>query len=320
MIDQKMKLPSIKELTNTIGISPTQHQHQHPYLHLPQENLNSVPKQAQYQQIPVIPTTQHYQHPSGITSASDISSNSITPPPVLLPSLSPQYITSKPINNDLPSVNSSLNSSRNSSIHSINDLNLPLMKNVNQASPEQIQQAQVLQPVHQIPISQPNLVYSNSHHHQIKSHFYPNQQEITHSVPLQNPQRSNEQNFQAISSPDSFKKKRPRRKANEMIRLYACNYKSCQNSYGTLNHLNAHIQFKKHGQKRKPEEFKQIRELYKLKKKLNKDISEGREESKEELVKIDQLPIFHQQRGYNGYGRFDHTLGPGDLDKLTVRQ
>lgn len=139
------------------------------------------------------------------------------------------------------------------------------------------------------------------------------------------------------------KKKRPRRKANEMERLYACNWKNCKNSYGTLNHLNAHITFKRHGPKRKPEEFKQIRELYKLKKtkleKAKQELSKahGTNDDQSEITtsdenikllanlsesffdgrnpkhipnseKIAELPIFHQQRGYNGYGRHSYTL------------
>ncbi|CDR37555.1 CYFA0S01e12068g1_1 [Cyberlindnera fabianii] len=125
------------------------------------------------------------------------------------------------------------------------------------------------------------------------------------------------------------RKKRPRRKANEMVRLYACNYKGCRNSYGTLNHLNAHITFKRHGPKRKPEEFKEIRELYKLQKNLSekkKIAAESGSLKTEESIKLladlseklidsdkAELPIFHQQRGYNGYGRFDHTVKKDEL-------
>lgn len=31
---------------------------------------------------------------------------------------------------------------------------------------------------------------------------------------------------------------------------------------------------------------------------------------------VAEVPIFHQQRGYNGYGRHDHTLTTNDLDKI----
>jgi catalase len=95
-----------------------------------------------------------------------------------------------------------------------------------------------------------------------------------------------------------------------MVRLYACNYNNCKNSYGTLNHLNAHITFKRHGPKRKPEEFKQIRELYKLQKTQDKN------KILDTLGDKTELPVFHQQRGYNGYGRHDHTLNKKELEKL----
>lgn len=66
------------------------------------------------------------------------------------------------------------------------------------------------------------------------------------------------------------KKKRKRRKFHEIDRLYKCNYQNCDKSYGTLNHLNAHVQLQVHGAKRLPSEFKQIREQCKAKKKQMK--------------------------------------------------
>lgn len=48
-------------------------------------------------------------------------------------------------------------------------------------------------------------------------------------------------------------KKRPRRKFDQIERLYLCGYQGCEKSYGTLNHLNAHVYMQKHGQKRRPE-------------------------------------------------------------------
>jgi hypothetical protein len=47
-------------------------------------------------------------------------------------------------------------------------------------------------------------------------------------------------------------KKRPRRRYDEIERHYACNFVGCTKSYGTLNHLNAHVQMQKHGLKRHP--------------------------------------------------------------------
>ncbi|KAI9362349.1 hypothetical protein BD770DRAFT_425411 [Pilaira anomala] len=56
-----------------------------------------------------------------------------------------------------------------------------------------------------------------------------------------------------------FQQKRPRRKFNEIERLYQCNFYNCTKAYGTLNHLNAHISMQEHGPKRLPIEFKELR-------------------------------------------------------------
>ncbi|KAJ9097845.1 hypothetical protein QFC19_006635 [Naganishia cerealis] len=48
-------------------------------------------------------------------------------------------------------------------------------------------------------------------------------------------------------------KKRPRRKFDQIERLYLCGFEGCNKSYGTLNHLNAHVSMQKHGEKRRPE-------------------------------------------------------------------
>lgn len=48
-------------------------------------------------------------------------------------------------------------------------------------------------------------------------------------------------------------RKRPRRRFDQIERLYPCRFEGCEKSYGTLNHLNAHVTMQKHGNKRKPE-------------------------------------------------------------------
>ncbi|KAL9934800.1 hypothetical protein V8E36_006575 [Tilletia maclaganii] len=57
-------------------------------------------------------------------------------------------------------------------------------------------------------------------------------------------------------------KKRPRRRYDEIERLYPCNWPGCTKSYGTLNHLNAHVAMQKHGAKRLPNEFKDMRRAW----------------------------------------------------------
>lgn len=46
--------------------------------------------------------------------------------------------------------------------------------------------------------------------------------------------------------------KRPRRRFDEIERLYNCDYPGCTKSYGTLNHLNSHKTMQKHGPKSTP--------------------------------------------------------------------
>ncbi|WWC91149.1 uncharacterized protein L201_006090 [Kwoniella dendrophila CBS 6074] len=61
-------------------------------------------------------------------------------------------------------------------------------------------------------------------------------------------------------------KKRPRRRYDEIERLYSCGWNGCEKSYGTLNHLNAHVAMQKHGEKRLPSEFKDMRKAWRKKK------------------------------------------------------
>lgn len=73
-----------------------------------------------------------------------------------------------------------------------------------------------------------HLHHSSSHHHHQHPHTY-------NFIPL-----------------PSQPKKRPRRRFEEIERLYNCNYPGCNKAYGTLNHLNAHVSMQKHGPKRLP--------------------------------------------------------------------
>ncbi|KAI8078697.1 uncharacterized protein BX664DRAFT_247613, partial [Halteromyces radiatus] len=72
--------------------------------------------------------------------------------------------------------------------------------------------------------------------------------------------------FSFVSLPGVNQKKRPRRKYHEVERLYHCNYIGCSKSYGTLNHLNAHVQMQDHGPKRHPSEFKELRKMWRKQK------------------------------------------------------
>ncbi|KFH70992.1 hypothetical protein MVEG_03838 [Podila verticillata NRRL 6337] len=81
-------------------------------------------------------------------------------------------------------------------------------------------------------------------------------------------------------------KKRPRRRFDEIERLYVCNWGECEKSYGTLNHLNAHVNMQKHGPKRDPAEFKELRKAWRRHKR-----------AEEEAAK--QAAAFHQQQNQN---------------------
>ncbi|KAI8370807.1 hypothetical protein EDC96DRAFT_439872 [Choanephora cucurbitarum] len=81
---------------------------------------------------------------------------------------------------------------------------------------------------------------------------------------------TNQKVFSFVSLPGMNQKKRPRRKFHEVERLYQCNYPECTKAYGTLNHLNAHVSMQRHGPKRQPSEFKELRKLWRQQKKDNK--------------------------------------------------
>ncbi|KZT69248.1 hypothetical protein DAEQUDRAFT_636399, partial [Daedalea quercina L-15889] len=84
----------------------------------------------------------------------------------------------------------------------------------------------------------------------------------------QTQQRSaNGKTYSFVSLPGNAVKKRPRRRYDEIERLYQCSWPNCTKAYGTLNHLNAHVTMQKHGPKRSPGEFKELRKQWRQTKK-----------------------------------------------------
>ncbi|EJD07300.1 uncharacterized protein FOMMEDRAFT_69606, partial [Fomitiporia mediterranea MF3/22] len=73
--------------------------------------------------------------------------------------------------------------------------------------------------------------------------------------------------YSFVSLPGNTVRKRPRRRYDEIERLYSCNFPGCTKAYGTLNHLNAHVNMQKHGPKRHPNEFKEMRKQWRKMKK-----------------------------------------------------
>ncbi|KAG0357522.1 hypothetical protein BG005_003419 [Podila minutissima] len=98
--------------------------------------------------------------------------------------------------------------------------------------------------------------------------------------------QNNKQLYSFIPLSGVNTKKRPRRRFDEIERLYVCNWGECEKSYGTLNHLNAHVNMQKHGPKRDPAEFKELRKAWRRHKR-----------AEEEAAK--QAAAFHQQQNQN---------------------
>jgi hypothetical protein len=59
--------------------------------------------------------------------------------------------------------------------------------------------------------------------------------------------------YSFVPIPGAQQHKRPRRRYEEIERMYKCGWQGCEKAYGTLNHLNAHVTMQAHGSKRTPE-------------------------------------------------------------------
>ncbi|CAD6908050.1 unnamed protein product [Tilletia controversa] len=92
----------------------------------------------------------------------------------------------------------------------------------------------------------------------------------------------------------STHKKRPRRRYDEIERLYRCSWPGCTKSYGTLNHLNAHVAMQKHGAKRLPTEFKDMRRAWR---KAKRDEDQRRHSSVQAQLKAEEEAMFRGRMG-----------------------
>lgn len=52
--------------------------------------------------------------------------------------------------------------------------------------------------------------------------------------------------YSFVAIPGTNQRKRPRRRYDEIERLYHCSWAGCTKAYGTLNHLNAHVNMQQH--------------------------------------------------------------------------
>ncbi|KAG8907331.1 hypothetical protein FRB99_004578 [Tulasnella sp. 403] len=111
-----------------------------------------------------------------------------------------------------------------------------------------------------------------------------------HQYPISPPgaDQHTSRTYSFVSLPGNAMRKRPRRRYDEIERLYRCNWDGCTKSYGTLNHLNAHVSMQRHGVKRTPGEFKEMRKLWRKQKREAEQQAEHHAEAEE--ADLDDLP------------------------------
>ncbi|CAO3654265.1 unnamed protein product [Mucor hiemalis] len=101
--------------------------------------------------------------------------------------------------------------------------------------------------------------------------------------------------YSFVAIPGTNQRKRPRRRYDEIERLYHCNFSGCTKAYGTLNHLNAHVSMQQHGAKRHPAEFKEMRKEWRRQKK-ERDAAKKQAEAAYRNNQQQQLHHHHQQQ------------------------
>lgn len=117
--------------------------------------------------------------------------------------------------------------------------------------------------------------------------------------------------YSFVALPGNTIKKRPRRRYDEIERLYQCSWKDCSKAYGTLNHLNAHVTMQKHGPKRSPAEFKEMRKKWRQQKKEAEAASNARQ--RRMAIQPDypasNAYAYEDHRGYEGHrvGGYDRS-------------
>ncbi|CAH0018205.1 unnamed protein product [Clonostachys rhizophaga] len=109
-----------------------------------------------------------------------------------------------------------------------------------------------------------------------------------HGGPSAPPQARPSQVYSFVPIPGAQQHKRPRRRYEEIERMYKCGWNGCEKAYGTLNHLNAHVTMQSHGPKRTPEEFKEIRKEWKARKKEEENQRKAEEERQRQAAQAAQ--------------------------------
>jgi hypothetical protein len=96
---------------------------------------------------------------------------------------------------------------------------------------------------------------------------------ILHAINAPSPIDTSRGNISHVLTSTPHYQRRKRRRYCEIKRYYKCSHEDCQKSYGTLNHLNFHIQLQGHGPKRSPAEFKHVRQLIEEDKRKAADVN-----------------------------------------------
>ncbi|KAH8104141.1 hypothetical protein BXZ70DRAFT_905239 [Cristinia sonorae] len=120
--------------------------------------------------------------------------------------------------------------------------------------------------------------------------------------------RKDKKTYSFVSLPGNAVKKRPRRRYDEIERLYQCNFPNCTKAYGTLNHLNAHVTMQKHGTKRSPGEFKELRKQWRQAKKEAEEADRQRE--RHELARAQAVAHAHAHAHHTAHHGLAHPSHP----------
>ncbi|KAK2759428.1 hypothetical protein FQN54_002906 [Arachnomyces sp. PD_36] len=103
--------------------------------------------------------------------------------------------------------------------------------------------------------------------------------------------------YSFVPIPGAQQHKRPRRRYEEIERMYKCGWNGCEKAYGTLNHLNAHVTMQSHGAKRTPEgksmisQFKEIRKEWKARKKEEENQRKAAEDRERAAAQANQPQV-----------------------------
>ncbi|WPH02786.1 zinc finger protein [Acrodontium crateriforme] len=122
--------------------------------------------------------------------------------------------------------------------------------------------------------------------------------------------------YSFVPIPGAQQHKRPRRRYEEIERMYKCGWNGCEKAYGTLNHLNAHVTMQSHGTKRTPEEFKEIRKEWKAKKKEEESQRKQDEERQRQEAAISGDNNTQAQPGYGQQHMMAQQMGGPQLPPI----